>query len=109
MACGLALLLAGCTNPNTEAVGSWVGSDVKQLEAAWGAPAARVDVGEGRTQWMWDGWERGIGHDFIHRGCILSAYVDRNGVIYKTRHNGCQGKIYSPDQAGEKYRYSTRK
>jgi hypothetical protein len=101
----LALLAAGCTDPTTKATGTWVGAPIEELRARWGEPSSRRDIGSDRVIWSWPGYvEKPHGWTMT---CILSAYVNRMGEIYRMEHSSCPRGTASPDTAGRRVPKST--
>lgn len=96
---GIALApLLGCSAPMTGALGSWVGHPIAEMEDFVGKPVVRVDIGAGRTKVIWNGY-RSMPHGYVW-ACDLMAYVDRNGIVYRTDHTDCPAWTVSPKAAG---------
>ena len=98
---GIALApLTGCATPGmTKSTGAWVGHPIAELHQQWGEPSSRHDLGQGRVEWMWPGYEeKPHGWTFV---CLLRAFVNRSGEIYRMEHS-CPPGTASPDVAGRK-------
>lgn len=95
---GIALApLTGC-NSMTDDLGSWVGHPASEMEEFLGRAVMKKDIGYGRQEWGWNGY-RPMPHGFSW-ACNMTAYVDRNGIVYRTNHSDCPADTRSPKAAG---------
>ncbi len=64
------VVLAGCPHKIDSAMQSWVGHDIGEVMAAWGAPSSSYPVGAGRTAYVWG--------SFVNTGST-PGYVQAHG------------------------------